>query len=202
VYLVPFIDKQGFDLLLQVTGYPTQRRLVLFFMFVCGTLPLSTPKSQPKGKKVFFIVYCYVLFVVLVKLIFMLQPLILKLYDGNFLHIPRIFSVVAPIACPPPVKNAGIMHDYGYCLKPLDYSSLLGIEVQHKKAHVLKLWDIVYARKGPIVLRVQGVLVQLWNVLDWTKCVHMWYLCNLCVMGKNVAESSVQNIPCQHCHVK
>jgi len=47
---------------------------------------------------VFLVGYCYVLFIVLVKLIFMLQPLMLKLYDGNFLHLSRIlvFPVVAP----------------------------------------------------------------------------------------------------------
>jgi hypothetical protein len=94
-----------------------------------GHGPHPPQRVSQKRKKFFLIGYCYVLFIVLVKLIFMLQPLILKLYDGNFLHLPRIFSVVAPIACPPPVKNAGIMHDYGHCLKSLDYLSLLGIEV-------------------------------------------------------------------------
>ena len=154
---------------------------------VCLSLqhcPPSTPKSQPRGKKVFLIGYCYVLFIVLVKLIFMLHPLILKLYDGNFFHLSRIFSVVAPIASPPPEKNGGIMHAHGHCFKSLDYSSLLGIEVKHKKVHVLKLWNIVYAWKGWAVLRVQEVLVHLWNVLDWTKCVHMWCLCNICNLSQ------------------
>jgi len=62
---------------------------------------------------------------------------------------------------PSPRKNDGIMHDHGHCLKSLDYSSLLGIEVKHKKVHVLKLWNIVYVWKGSVVLKVQEVLVHL-----------------------------------------
>jgi hypothetical protein len=118
------------------------------------------PKSQPKGKNGFLIGYCYVLFIVLVKLIFMLQQLILKLYDGNFLSPQNIFSS-GSYCKPSPRENAGIMHDHSHCLKSLDYSSLLGIEVKYKKVHVLKLWNIVHAWKGPVVLRVQEVLVHL-----------------------------------------
>ena len=65
------------------------------------------------------------------------------------------------IASPPPRKNGGIMHDHGHCLKSLDYSSLMRIEMKHKKVHVLKLWNIVYLWKGSLVLKVQEVLVHL-----------------------------------------
>ena len=53
------------------------------------------------------------------------------------------------------------MHDHGHCLKSLDYSSLMRIEMKHKKVHVLKLWNIVYLWKGSLVLKVQEVLVHL-----------------------------------------
>ena len=133
--------------------------------------PTHHKESAKREKKVFLIGCCYVLFIVLVKLIFMLQPLILKLYDSNFLHLPRIFFVVAPTACPP-VKNAGIMHNYGHCLKSLDYSSLLGIEVQHKKVHVLKLWNIVYAVERPSSFKSAGGLSAV------VKCIRLNKVCS------------------------
>ena len=99
--------------------------------------------------------------------------------------------------------TSGVCH--GNSTVPSFHRGLIrtGVSESCARNHVFKkLWNVVCAWKGSAVLRVQEVLVHLWNVLDWKKCVHMWYLCNICVMGKNVAESSVQNIPCQHCHVK
>jgi hypothetical protein len=37
--------------------------------------------------------------------------------------------------------------------------------------------------------------VHLWNVLDWGKCVHMWYLCNIYIMGKKCSWKFCTNYP-------
>lgn len=140
----------------------------------CPHLP---QRASQKGKKVFLIGYCYILFIVLVKLIFMLQPLILKLYDGNFLHLLRIFSVVAPIASPPPEK----MHDHSHCLKSLDYSLLLGIEVKYEKVHVLKLWNIVYAWKGSAVLSAGGLSALV-------KCIRLNEVCSHVILVQHMCH--------------